>query len=222
MIDYTQVFASLFLKPAEKLSYRIGGYWNKWLLINDTKINVLRSCCSAKMSKIQKLYISISITICWLNHSFNNKMLVLTLYLSCLRNDETKNIIMKPYAILSSSLYKLATEERPSLKDIIPLTSQSNRIVQFFSTQNKSFYEYGIMLCWHSSWNTKNLEYIIFKVSYILYLHKCYIKKERLSFKITRQVLVIPQLCNIWQTNSLHYLFCLEICKNKMFCSKLY
>ena len=74
-------------------------------------------------------------------------MLVLTLYLSCLRNDETKNIIMKPYAILSSSLYMLATEERPSLKDIIPLTSQSNRIVQFFSTQNKSFYEYGIMLC---------------------------------------------------------------------------
>ena len=147
-------------------------------------------------------------------------MLVLTLYLSCLRNDETKNIIMKPYAILSSSLYMLATEERPSLKDIIPLTSQSNRIVQFFSTQNKSFYEYGIMLCWHSSWNTKNLEYIIFKVSYILYLHKCYIKKERLSFKITRQVLVIPKLCNIWQTNSLHCLFCLEICKNKMFCSK--
>ena len=175
MIDYTQVFASPFFK-SEKLSYRIGGYWNKWLLINDTKINVLRSCCSAKISKMQKLYISISITICWLSHSFNNKMLVLTLYLSCLRNDETKNIIMKPYAILSSSLYKLATEERPSLKDIIPLTSQSNRIVQFFSTQNKSFYEYGIMLCWHSSWNTKNLEYIIFKVCYILYLHKCYIK----------------------------------------------
>ena len=124
-------------------------------------------------------------------YKLNNKMLVLTLYLSCLRNDETKNIIMKPYAILSSSLYKLATEERPSLKDIIPLTSQSNRIVQFFSTQNKSFYEYGIMLCWHSSWNTKNLEYIIFKVCYILYLHKCYIKKERLSFKITRQV------CNV-------------------------